>query len=139
MTPASQAKQTVHAEVTPCGLQKHTRASTPCLAEQPGLQLAVAAVAHRGPGQDLLSGRTALPLAVGHQEGVLLEADGLRVHQAFLFVAGKDGGVEGGGRAGAVGGRCAVWGEVGPVEVICRAVTGTGLRVLVGEGFHWVP
>lgn len=57
----------------------------------------MAAVAHRGSGQDLLSGRTALPLAVGHQEGVLFEADGLRVHQALLFVAAKDGGVESGG------------------------------------------
>lgn len=138
MTPASEAKQTVHAEVTPCGLQS-TLGPTPCLVEQPGLQLAVAAVAHRRPGQDLLSRRTALPFAVGDQEGVLLEADGLRVHQAFLFVGSKDGGVEGGGRAGAVGGRCPVWGELGSMEIIRRAVTGTGLRVLVGEGFHWVP
>lgn len=113
---------------------------TPCLAEQPGLQLAVAAVAHGRPGQDLLPSRAALPLAVGHQEGVLLEADGLRVHQALLFIGGKDGRVQGGGRAGAVGGRHPVGGELGSVEVIrVPGETGTGLRVLVGEGFGGKP
>lgn len=57
-----------------------------CLAVQPGLQLALLPVAHRRPGQDLLPRRSALPFTVGHQERVLLEADGLRVYQAFFLL-----------------------------------------------------
>lgn len=57
-----------------------------CLAEQPGLQLPLPAVAHRRPRQEPLSGWKASPSTVSHQEGVLIKAHGLRVHQALFFL-----------------------------------------------------
>lgn len=135
------AKQTVHI-YTPCGLQPTLR-QMPCLGEQPGLQLALPPITHRWPWQDLLSRRTALSFAIGHQERVLFEADRLGVHQAFLFVSREYGWINGCWWASTIIGGRPVRRELGSMRIICilglesmlRIMTGTGLWVHVARGF----
>lgn len=67
----------------------HTIAHTlqaSCLSVQPSLQLAFFPITHWGTGQNAILKGASFALAVGHQERVFTEADGLGVHQAFFFL-----------------------------------------------------
>lgn len=124
-------------------LLTHHAASTPhsggrlsCLAEQPGLQLPLSAVAHRRPRQDLLSRRKTFSSAISHQERVLAEANRLRVHQALLFFRCK-GWIKRCRGASTLGGGGPIRGEMGSLKIAGVWVqTGVGLRVQVAEGLR---
>ena len=125
--------QTVRSN-TPCCLQTTLRQAA-CLAEQPGLQLALLPVAHRRPRQELLSWRTTLPFPIGHQERVLFEADRLRVHQAFLlFFSYKRWWVKGCWWASTVGSGGPIRGELGSMKIISVFRLEQVLLVQTGAG-----
>lgn len=137
------AKQQTVLGNTPCCLQTTLRQAA-CLAEQPGLQLAWLPVAHRRPREDLLSTWTTFSFAIGHQERVFFEADGLRVHHAFFLFSCKCWRVNGCWWASTVSGGSPIGWELGSIgkiigvfrlgQMLCVR-TGAGLGVQVADGF----
>lgn len=116
---------------TPC-CQQTTLGQAACLAVQPGLQLAGLPVAHRRPRQDLLPRRSTLPFTIGHQERVLLEADGLRVYQAFFFFF-LSWWIDGCWWASTVSDGAPTGDELGSTKIIHMIICG-GFGVQVAEG-----